>query len=202
MVIKVAGHEYCVTNKPKRHSKSHSLGSISDFDIEIEKTKIDKSFYCSNNNSEGVECKNNQPLSADSCNTGSDSEPKEICQPKTESREVKTNGYSGDSDDNVKINQTVTEINQNHKNNNRTASPEKSERISALNKSNKTQGTSDAVKNTVQSHYGLSKSKSEGNPFHHKKRGRIIKIERPNIRGKISMVCRVKRLLSFKYLKY
>ncbi|KAG5887074.1 hypothetical protein JTB14_018245 [Gonioctena quinquepunctata] len=31
--------------------------------------------------------------------------------------------------------------------------------------------------------YGLSKSKSEGNPFHHKKRGKIIKIDRPNIRA-------------------
>ncbi|KAJ8984101.1 hypothetical protein NQ317_017310 [Molorchus minor] len=42
-------------------------------------------------------------------------------------------------------------------------------------------------KSTIQSKdqsYGLSKSKSEGNPFHHKqKRGRIIKIDRPNIRG-------------------
>ncbi|XP_074040275.1 PP2C-like domain-containing protein CG9801 isoform X2 [Leptinotarsa decemlineata] len=59
MIIKVAGHEYCVINKPKRRSKSLSLGSISDFNIEIEKTKIDKSFYCTNNNNcESVECKN------------------------------------------------------------------------------------------------------------------------------------------------
>lgn len=171
MVIKVAGHEYCVTNKPKRHSKSHSLGSISDFDIEIEKTKIDKSFYCSNNNSEAVECKNNQPA-----NAAADNEPKGC--------EIETNGYSGDSDDNVKINQTSAEINQNRKNNKQTTSPETSQRISNVSKVNKTQRSGDAAKNAVQSPYGLSKSKSEGNPFHHKKRGRIIKIERPNIRGK------------------
>ncbi|KAJ8964218.1 hypothetical protein NQ314_005047 [Rhamnusium bicolor] len=40
--------------------------------------------------------------------------------------------------------------------------------------------------------YALSKSQSEGNPFHHKQRGRIIKIDRPNIRGKIqSMMCHI-----------
>uniref|UniRef100_A0AAR5PDM1 PPM-type phosphatase domain-containing protein n=1 Tax=Dendroctonus ponderosae TaxID=77166 RepID=A0AAR5PDM1_DENPD len=66
MVIKVAGNEYCVTNKPKRHSKSFSLGSISDFNIEVEKTKIDKDFYnCdnkkdSNSNNHHSQCIENQ----------------------------------------------------------------------------------------------------------------------------------------------
>nr|XP_015836523.1 PREDICTED: PP2C-like domain-containing protein CG9801 isoform X4 [Tribolium castaneum] len=54
MVIKVAGQEYCVTNRTKkRHNKSHSLGSISDFNLEIETTRIDKEFYNNNNADEG-----------------------------------------------------------------------------------------------------------------------------------------------------
>lgn len=67
MVIKMAGNEYFVTNKPKRrqHNKSHSLGSISDFKIEIEKTKIErKSELINNNNCDDILCKNklNQTL--------------------------------------------------------------------------------------------------------------------------------------------
>ncbi|ENN77605.1 hypothetical protein YQE_05900, partial [Dendroctonus ponderosae] len=91
MVIKVAGNEYCVTNKPKRHSKSFSLGSISDFNIEVEKTKIDKDFY--------------------NCDNKKDSNS-----------------------------------------NNHHMEPSKN--------------------------YALAKSRSEGNPFHNKKRGKVIQVQR------------------------
>ncbi|RZC33263.1 PP2C-like domain-containing protein, partial [Asbolus verrucosus] len=104
MVIKVAGQEYCVTNRTKKHNKSHSLGSISDFSLEIETTKIDKEFYNSNadDNVGDVGC------------------------------DVETSDGSDDKD-------------------------------------------------TGQQSFNLAKSKSEGNPFQHKKRGKIIKIaQRPN----------------------
>nr|CAI5859184.1 unnamed protein product [Callosobruchus analis] len=55
MVIKVAGQEYCVTNKPKRrHSKTSSLSSLSDFSIEVEKTKIDRKTYINNTKSDST----------------------------------------------------------------------------------------------------------------------------------------------------
>lgn len=74
MVIKVAGNEYFVTNKPKRnqHNKSHSLGSISDFNIEIEKTKIERKHeFINNNNCDDILCKNqlNQTLNGSNNST-------------------------------------------------------------------------------------------------------------------------------------
>lgn len=125
MIIKVAGQEYCVTNRTKkRHSKSHSLGSISDFCLEIETTKIDKDFYTHSNNNNSVKF---------------DGEP--------ESQE--TNDKS----------------NTNHCDN-----------------------------AEQQQNFNLSKSKSEGNPFHHRKQGKIIKIAQraTTSRGKntSSMSCR------------
>ncbi|KAF2898816.1 hypothetical protein ILUMI_07359 [Ignelater luminosus] len=50
MVIKVAGQEYLVTNRKKQENKSHSLGSLSDFEIEIEKTRICTESHPNNNN--------------------------------------------------------------------------------------------------------------------------------------------------------
>ncbi|CAG9833455.1 unnamed protein product [Diabrotica balteata] len=146
MIIKVAGNEYCVTNRPKRHSKSHSLGSIKDFNIEIEKTKIDKSFY-SNNNSESVECKNNT-----------------VCN---------DNQKNGDdtSKDNPKNPEDSTVRRE------RSSQRKSSARMSASSRREPRQNEKS------NENYSLSKSKSEGNPFHHKKRGKIIQIERPITRG-------------------
>ncbi|XP_063927501.1 PP2C-like domain-containing protein CG9801 isoform X2 [Zophobas morio] len=111
MVIKVAGQEYCVTNRTKKHSKSHSLGSISDFPLEIETTRIDKEFYNSNNN-------------ADVC-----------C--KSVDKGESTDDSAGSCDNESRA-----------------------------------------------QNFSLAKSKSEGNPFHHKKRGKIIKVaQRANSRG-------------------
>lgn len=101
MVIKVAGQEYCVTNRTKKHNKCHSLGSLSDFNLEIETTKIDKDFYNNTNNNEKIEIEE----------SGGSNEPSQ--------------------------------------------------------------------------NFNLAKSKSEGNPFQHKKRGKIIKVaQRANSRGK------------------
>lgn len=106
MIIKVAGQEYCVTNRTKkRHSKSHSLGSISDFCLEIDTTKIDKDFYTNSNNNT-VEIDTGQELQ-----------------------------------------ETNDTLNTNHCDN-----------------------------AEQQQNFNLSKSKSEGNPFHHRKQGKIIKI--------------------------
>ncbi|KAJ8950782.1 hypothetical protein NQ318_011275 [Aromia moschata] len=166
MVIKVAGHEYCVTNKPRRHSKSHSLSSISDFNVEIEKTKIEKSFYCTNNNCESVECKNNLALSVNdskenACDRTSESEQNSsVFKPGRDKREWRhrTNQISSKAKENKPTGQQKPVVIK-QRSRDVTDSPTKSQS------------------------YGLSKSKSEGNPFHHKKRGRIIKIDRPNIRG-------------------
>nr|XP_023018772.1 PP2C-like domain-containing protein CG9801 [Leptinotarsa decemlineata] len=164
MIIKVAGHEYCVINKPKRRSKSLSLGSISDFNIEIEKTKIDKSFYCTNNNNcESVECKN-IALNDDEidCNDIKEISPKDPHIPIRNSEIV------------PKCKEVIEK--------------KPISRTSVPNRTNLKQRNNDKTEKPVES-YELSKSKSEGNPFHQKKRGKIIKIDRRNMRGKILAWC-------------
>ena len=52
MVIKVAGHEYRVTNRKKQQVKSQSLGSLSDFNIEIETTRIIRNSSFSGNSND------------------------------------------------------------------------------------------------------------------------------------------------------
>ncbi|CAG9854449.1 unnamed protein product [Phyllotreta striolata] len=137
MVIKVAGNEYSVTNRPKRHSKSHSLGSIADFKIEIEKTKINRSLCLNNNNCATVECRN---ASSDKCDEAQLSkEASKACKDKKDVAQAKK--ASSRKRENVRQEKDV-----------------------------------DDKRNE---NYSLSKSKSEGNPFHHKKKGKIIKIDRP-----------------------
>ncbi|CAG9770367.1 unnamed protein product [Ceutorhynchus assimilis] len=154
MMIKVAGHEYCVTNKPKRHSKSYSLGSISDFNIEVEKTKIDKEFYnCDeNSNSKITRCKENQRKCDNTC-AFQGTTPKENV-----STNVNTNNVRKE-EHNLKIKQkSVTNINPN------------------------IPKTMDSSRKTVEAkkgqNYSLSKSRSDGNPFHNKKKGKIIQVQR------------------------
>ncbi|XP_056648376.1 PP2C-like domain-containing protein CG9801 isoform X1 [Diorhabda sublineata] len=140
MVIKVAGNEYCVINRPKRHSKSHSLGSIKDFNIEIEKTKIDKSFY-SNTVSQPSERKNNL----------------------------------------VENNETDRKKNEEVDNKKDAPKDTTQKKISKENVSSVKRDPRQTEKRNE--NYNLSKSKSEGNPFRHQKRGKVIQIERPNTRG-------------------
>ncbi|KAL1502756.1 hypothetical protein ABEB36_007857 [Hypothenemus hampei] len=141
MVIKVAGNEYCVTNKPKRHSKSFSLGSISDFNIEVEKTRIDTSYY-----SYDSKKNDNDDCMQESSKIGIFDEGKSlICPTNKEAENV-------DEEKRLKLN---TFDNRHVK------------RINNINK------TSSGTKN-----YALSKSTSEGNPFHNKKRGKVIQVQR------------------------
>ncbi|KAK5638030.1 hypothetical protein RI129_012325 [Pyrocoelia pectoralis] len=107
MLIKVAGQEYLVTNRKKKENKSHSLGSLSD--LEVEKTK--KICTNSNNNSSDVKCKNQDVVNCDNRNTERNDKKKSL------ERLVDT-----------------------------------------------------------KPNYGLSKSKSEGNPFLQKKKGKIIRL--------------------------
>lgn len=162
MVIKVAGHEYCVTNKPKRHSKSHSLGSISDFRIEIEKTKIDRTFYSGeNNNSDAVECKNvvnNQSVCYRDVNN-SECDDSNIPEESQASKIVISNT------------QNVAKAAQ--------------KKVTKTHQKPIVRNTL-TTNSTKNENYALSKSKSDGNPFQHKRKGRIIKVDRPNLRGKKS----------------
>lgn len=113
MVIKVAGQEYCVTNTKKQHNKSHSLGSLSEFKLDLEKTKT---------NDDTIEINHNTTINNE--------QNKENCN-----------------------DETVSEITENNFN---------------------------VVNNSKEENLGLSKSKSEGNPFNHKKKGKILKLtERP-----------------------
>lgn len=164
MIIKVAGHEYCVTNKPKRHSRSLSLGSISDIVIEVEKTKIEKTFYHNNNNSGTMPCQNNQ----NECdkenrvyNMNIKSMETDIIEVKHQDAKVTKNG-----------NNSTKEIQQRKHVNKQTPTHPKI--------------TNQRSSDIQLSGHKLSKSKSEGNPFQHKKRGKIVKVDRPVTRGKLN----------------
>lgn len=168
MVIKVAGHQYCVTNKPKRHSRSLSLGSISDIIIEVEKTKIEKTFYHNNNNNSGnMQCKNNLVRSDNQKECDNENVyNKNIGNTNVDMVEVKHPDGKGTKTDN----DSTKEIRQ-------------------RKASNKQSPTNNKITNQrnvdVQNNgHKLSKSKSEGNPFQHKKRGKVVKVNRPVTRGK------------------
>lgn len=168
MIIKVAGHEYCVTNKPKQHSKSHSLCNITDLGIQIEKTKIEKSF-CGNTNYVSIKCNNkidskdNQRLYVKSKDSG------------METSNILTNINVIKEDESMKLPTTAK----------------------AMVRFNTMYKISNVVLHwcefffTYQATcefydgYKIAKSKSEGDPFGSKKKGRIIKVNRPNFQGKI-----------------
>lgn len=159
MVIKVAGNEYCVTNKPKRHSKSYSLGSISDFNnsIEVEKTKIERKL--SNCDKNQIDC-----TEENVCDTESDLfnvEP-----PKGTSSEV-INADKPKVENKPNLSKPNIVNTHNH---------------SSTSRSNgvKPGGGTSSKSEQNQNKYALSKSRSDGNPFHHnnKKRGKIIQVQR------------------------
>lgn len=162
MVIKVAGNEYCVTNKPKRHSKSYSLGSISDFNncIEVEKTKIERKL--SNCDKNQIDC-----TEENVCDTESDSfnvEP-----PKGTSSEV--NNADKPKVEN-KPSLSKPNIVNTHNSKHSSSSTSRSNGVKI--------GGSTASSKSEQNKYALSKSRSDGNPFHHnnKKRGKIVQVQR------------------------
>ncbi|XP_030747522.1 PP2C-like domain-containing protein CG9801 isoform X2 [Sitophilus oryzae] len=196
MVIKVAGHEYCVTNKPKRHSKSFSLGSISDFAIEVEKTKIDKEFYhCDSQKDENSNDNSIYQESETKCDRN------QFNVEYSDGLSSKINGKQSDIVGNnlTNINLTKdgsvsckTEIQSNEnkdvRSHNRASVKEGKSRKADTTKPT-THKTNNNTKIKVESkvtekhpankNYALSKSKSDGNPFHHKKRGKIIHMQRP-----------------------
>ncbi|XP_066148710.1 PP2C-like domain-containing protein CG9801 isoform X1 [Euwallacea fornicatus] len=165
MVIKVAGNEYCVTNRPKRHSKSHSLGSISDFGIQVGKTKIDKDFY--NSCDKGEDANSNSNHSQCIENAVCDKEDTTI----TSGRDMGTN--------NTTTRRKVSETkkpnlsNINHKQDTLKHHFLSSNRIRSGGSSGSSKSQGEKDKN-----HALSKSQSEGNPFQHKKRGKIIQVQR------------------------
>lgn len=187
MVIKVAGHEYCVTNKPKRHSRSLSLGSISDLVIEVEKTKIDKAFYNSsnsyNNNCATMECKNkfarNDTNECDNkenvCNNGGADVESLL--------EVNRNNVN---DDKIGKDTTTTREKRPQQQHKKLVNKQQQQQSVVSNKRS-AKGQQRVVDDIQRSGgHQLSKSKSEGNPFQHKKRGKVVKVNRPiTSRGKI-----------------
>lgn len=161
MVIKVAGNEYCVTNKPKRHSKSYSLGSISDFNtsIEVEKTKIERKLSnCDKNQIDCTEenvCDTESDLFKVEPPKGTSSEVNNADKPKVENKP------------NLSKPNIVNTHNSKH---------------SSTSRSNgvKIGGSTSSKSEQNQNKYALAKSRSDGNPFHHnnKKRGKIIQVQR------------------------
>lgn len=154
MLIKVAGQEYLVTNRKSNDTKSHSLGSLSDLEIKIDKTKI-----CSNNNSESVKCKNS---SSDVQKNETKREGHEV------SHKTSTLQRSSISSNNSSKRSTADKGTHGRK-------------TEGSRRKSKSPDTRDSKT------HGLSKSKSEGNPFQHKKKGKIIKIaSRPMTHGNLS----------------
>ncbi|XP_017781405.1 PREDICTED: PP2C-like domain-containing protein CG9801 isoform X2 [Nicrophorus vespilloides] len=125
MVIKVAGQEYYVTNRRKTgHGKSQSLGSLKDFGVEIDTTKVIQTVE-NNNVGSGDEIER-VVIFCDS--STSSKEPEQIC-----GEGIVEGG-----------------------------------------------GSSAVEADVAQKKFALAKSKSEGNPFNHKKRGKITRLaQRP-----------------------
>lgn len=238
MVIKVAGQEYCVTNRAKRrHSKSHSLGSISDFQIEIERTRIDRQFKDNNNVSESTQT---EPLNPpDETNLRDHEINKKRESSGNENRSIEVNG-SGNQIQEINPIKTIEydKVENQEKSGNKKrsleAKPSRNNSRGRCSLERSFQGDfnaniekkscdkieSDEVRikddrgkcgdgyahnhrNSVKKNlendgkseengikYGLSKSKSEGNPFQHKKKGKIIRVaQRPNAKGKFCVAC-------------
>lgn len=172
MVIKVAGHEYCVTNKPKRHSKSLSLGSISDIVIEVEKTKTGNVIRDKNCGLLG--CENNIPQNY--CKNYCDNEIIETTLLKMSPVNIEDEKDRGNKSKNRN---SITLLNTERD------FKKKSQQRKSVNK--QTTKNSEIVhqqtSETSSTFNNLSKSKSEGNPFQHRKRGKIVKVDRT--KGKI-----------------
>lgn len=160
MAIKVAGQTYYVANKKKQHNKSHSLGSLSEFNIDLNKSK--KYSSTNDDNKNGI----NQGIINNDNNNLND--------------EYRKNDKETDDDD-KEISEIRDNSNENTNKDNVTATTGSSGNNTTININvSVNNGTEDRMSKS----FGLAKSKSEGNPFNHKRKGKIIKIaERP--RGKL-----------------
>lgn len=168
MVIKVAGHEYCVTNEPKRHARSLSFGSIADVAIEVEKTKIKKDFH--QHNFGNLDCSN---LSVKCDSNGSNYCSKDnSCE--VDAKETTCHSIGIKDKDNVDSKLNV--ISKNGRTND--------QRNPKLRASINNQIMNLQITDGQSGGNALSKSKSEGNPFQHGKKGKIIRVNRTNRNGK------------------
>lgn len=178
MIIKVAGHEYCVTNKPKRHSKSLSLGSISDIGIEVEKTKMEKTLYTNINNNNGtMECKNNTFENDKQCRSD-----KETVYNKDIKSMIIDLVDAKPPDTKILLDRNFSEIARNERESTKKIQERKPVKNQiSINTKKITNEQNTDVQNSI---HVLSKSKSEGNPFQHRKKGKVVKVNRPITSGK------------------
>lgn len=162
MVIKVAGQEYCVKNDTKKHRKSLSLGSISDFNIEIEKTKIDKDWcmetlsnnknlFMGNRNKKENEISNREVIKANIKDGNTERNTGEI------SKEGITNQ-----------NKNLAILEKDFVK----SRPPKTRRSDSKNQSQTIRQS--IYSNNSQKNFKLQKSKSEGNPFRHQGSRKIV----------------------------
>lgn len=153
MVIKVAGQTYYVTNKKKQHSKSHSLGSLSEFNIDLNRDSRKYSSTSDDNKNginQGITINNNNIVDNERCDNVKETDGDEVENLISEIRESESI-----------LNETIPTI--------------------GTSTNCSVNGVEDKGKN-----FGLAKSRSEGNPFNHKRKGKIIKLtERPT--GKLKL---------------
>ncbi|GJQ85952.1 hypothetical protein Trydic_g21800 [Trypoxylus dichotomus] len=196
MVIKVAGQEYFVTNR-KKQMKSQSAGSLSDLnstnsagsngptidlegELKLPQESLSKNIKINDCDSKGNLTGRNvsSETRCDSRNSNRRSVRRSDAVGGCESKHIHGNNAKGSTEGvrrrsgSNKSNSSVHRF-QNKQNTNKIVN-DKSEN-STPSKQWKPK-TCDEKQN-----YSLSKSKSEGNPFQHRKRGKIIKIsQRPN----------------------
>lgn len=216
MIIKVAGHEYCVTNTTKKRTgKSQSLGSLADFNIEIDKTRIDTE-YAANNNTSEIKCKNrendeNKTTPDETKAEGNSHAEKEVCciKPNSDAKskskketnatnQTKKEGdkllLKPDAQKNKVAKSNVVRRSSSRESNNRRKHSTVNAEQNASNKPRNGPCVDDS-KQSKQS-YALAKSKSEGNPFQHKKKGKIIRItQRPTALGNLLSYCTIFSIL-------
>ncbi|KAI4454752.1 tipa [Holotrichia oblita] len=174
MIIKVAGQEYFVTNR-KKQIKSQSVGSLSDLNntnSTISNAQDLSSDQQSDINDDRISCRNNEDLRRDSI-----SKNKKLNCDNRERKSSNRRNLKGCDTKHIHANRNISEDVRKRSGSNRSNSS-----IKTFQNKN-TSDTSNEKKQAESSkphNYALSKSKSEGNPFQHRKQGKIIKIsQRP-----------------------
>lgn len=195
MVIKVAGQEYCVTNRMKRkHSKSQSLGSVQDFKIEIDKTKIERELKVDDekktrNSLSRIDAKNEfqndkekkgeidvRMSSKSDLNQNTIKCEEKVSAIKKDSIMIEKNSISNEGK--PLRNCKLTNVQSNRKAQEVVAKVKRKDSIETNER------TSNELRRSSKN-YALSKSKSEGNPFGYGRKGKIIRIaQRPIVGGK------------------
>lgn len=179
MTIKVAGQEYFVTDR-KKQIKSQSVGSLSD--LQAVESIESNGLINPNDTALRLLHKNNLESSKQD-NLGCDNIDKKDNNRSDTTKSTKRNQLGGGCD---------TKHIQGNSNNirRRSGSNKSNSSVKTFQNRNVTNRNSDIkTSSSKEQNYTLSKSKSEGNPFQHRKRGKIIKItERPISSGKSCMI--------------